>query len=357
MAGSQRVVRANPGGTLIVPHAFALETRRPETPNISKSVRRSDITADSLAAWSKLLDKIAKMSKRGERAVELRRTLLYALAAPSDEIFHLRLSKLPVTVTDSLGEESGRSGYFRNYAVRGVTRARYFVPANAKERSRAKLGTSGWFEGEGEPLPSLQLEGSVSTGPNRSGATDCSMTSPYDGLYYEGDCATQEDIDDGYAEIASMDDEINGDYDEAVDDCNASPDPSQCTATDETAGSGLPERAATTFGLEMLEDGSDGYSMLPSVGLISAERGCSSAPSLSSSGLLSDTRNHCFQQAIDAAAGVAGWGLAKYGAYLVLTAEVDPPVGAVVAAVGGSILVGWGFVSSVSTYMGCVRAT
>jgi len=326
----------------------------PHQANRASALR--SMPSDSIVKWRRLLDKIAKASKRGESAVTLRRIVLYAMTAPSDAEFHSRIAQLPVTITDSAGAQDGVFGHYRNYGVRGVTRASFFVRDGVGNRNFSRDEDRSWIDGEGERIS--VADPALARAENAGGKSmrDCSMTSPYDNLYYEGDCATEEDIDDGMAAIAAMDAEINYDYAEAS--CDPASDPQQCGASDDALGPEANVSAPRYESVDMREDGSEN-SALPDFVDLSLVSGCTASGPIDAAGkpdAHGNTRRGCVQQGLDAAAGILGWGLAKYGAYLVLTSVEVPPVGAVVAAVAGSILAGWGAVSGVASYLTCYGA-
>lgn len=322
-----------------------------------KTLRR--LPAEALHRWGLALDSLARSSKRGEAAVASSRIILRALIAPSEQAYHAELARLPVTISMTAGVSGGVTGYYRNYSVNGVVRAKSFVPASASR------GVAGPFdeesenalegEGDGSPVAATTVDYAVDA-PRVAPVVDCSAT--YNSTYYEGECATQGELDEGLATIAALDAEVSGTISEAESSCSTiQSNPSQCGGWETEDELELEEMgsAETFFSAVTLEDGLASAPMSQFAALTCR------ADAITATGVASTltgvSRPDCTTQAIDAAVGIVGWGLAKYGAYMVLTSATVPPAGAVAAAVGGSILAAWSLVSGVSGYLTCHYAT
>ena len=147
-------------------------------------------------------------------------------------------------------------------------------------------------------------------------ARDCSYTDA-DGNYYSGDCATQEDIDDGWATYASAQAEVD-DIQTEVDEEQSSYCSQQIIPTDDCSGSSSLVRGSQASSLSETAAPSDG----------SVVHG---GPFAADAGL------GCLGASIAYGVSLGATGLTFLGLSVVLTSEA-PPVTAVVAACGAVVL-------------------
>jgi hypothetical protein len=167
-------------------------------------------SSDSLAAWNRALDRVAKRSKRGAESVALSRQVLLALAATTREEFHNRVSALPVTFAEVAGSDSsGRAGVHRQYYVNGKATARIFLPDGPTTPRGGDAEEFLQLEGEDEVAVVRVAEASPFS--TATAATfDWCEDYDEDFGYYEGECATEQDFDDLTMALVAYDSDIDG---------------------------------------------------------------------------------------------------------------------------------------------------
>ncbi len=175
----------------------------PDGRTVATRLRKS--MRPKLAEWRRSLNEIARVSPRGERAVALRRIVLAAIEAESDEEYHRILRQLPRRsgqIASSNGASEGgpadvadRSGFVGAF-VMNVAYARGGVRASRLART-AESSVSG---------PSAGLA-------EMSFSDQC--TTVWEGVEYVDECATQAEIDEGVAVLDAIEVELKADYAEA----------------------------------------------------------------------------------------------------------------------------------------------
>lgn len=173
-----------------------------------------DVSKAALAEWRRTLDRIARVSKRGETAVVLRRMVLDALEAPSDGEYRQILLGLRARMA-AAGTAVG-GGDASTLSRRGDdTRAGSPLGRiQGSDQWGTAESSEAFFEGD-------ELEGSASE--SHLGyfevlpVHECSTT--WEGVLYEGECATQQELDDDIALMEALEVEITADYSEAVAEC------------------------------------------------------------------------------------------------------------------------------------------
>jgi hypothetical protein len=174
--------------------------------------RLRGVSKADIDKWRRTLDQIARVSKRGERAVILRRMVLDALEAPSDEEYRQILRGLRARMAA---------------ADVGVGDASTLARGGADFRVGSPLGLmpgpGQWGAAESAEAYSeaVDPEGSAS-GPHVDYVEAlaeylCSTT--WEGVVYEDECATQEEIDDALAIGEALEAELSADYSEAQTVC------------------------------------------------------------------------------------------------------------------------------------------
>lgn len=340
------------------------------------------LSTEDRSEMREALTSLVSVSRRGEGAVTNRLMILSALSARSSVEFREKISKLPVTILDQPHTEMGIGGWLRRYSIGGASRGIRFIASDSLHASEstmqpspendenfqslrnfssfgtdlldeqsvrhAKVQPFGDLSHFSSPTSDARVESSSGalTVPSHE-SSSCSAT--YNGTYYEGVCATQQEIDDGMAVIAALDVEAEADSIELDNACpGITPQSVQCPYFLEASASVANERSASigTVGFFAAS-----FSDATPDSFINGEIDCTS----SNIGPRAEGAD-CTQSAIDAAVGVVGWGLAKYGAWAVLTSTAAPPAGAVAAAVAGTIIAAWSLGSGVSSYLAC-RAT
>lgn len=162
-----------------------------------------------LSVWRQQLDQIARHSKRGENAVRVRRTLLEALRAPSDAEYRRILGRLRASMaTIEL------STTLRAHLVEEVAPTGLLLVAQDVRQSDAPVA---WDELPAYGDVEVRVPASHTNSPVGVGYYECSTT--WDGIVYEGECATQEELDEALAILDSLNAEITAQYSEAMGEC------------------------------------------------------------------------------------------------------------------------------------------
>jgi hypothetical protein len=301
------------------------------------------VPQDSILRWRRGLDNIARNSRRGEQSVAMRRIILSALEAESREDFRKTLGALPVRLTDEAGFQNGASGTYRSYAVNGVTRVRRFIPS-VKESGYSAAQAEEWDTHDGE----VRLRGGPHAEfgePARAGSQTCSTT--WDGVQYDGECASQAEIDDALAVIAAMDAEINDDWAEAQSTCLiVYGEPQSCVFDQDEE----EEEEFAAFG-----------SLDGDVSALARRSGPSAdesfvfrvTPCVPRNGATTPTvSTNCVEQGIAAAVGVIAWVASKVAASSALVQGASRS--GVVATAVGVTTVGFSAGFGVGTYLACL---
>lgn len=316
------------------------------------------LPADSITKWRNGLDRIAKMSRRGDASVSMRRMILDAIAAPSDAEFHERLAQLPVTITSAAGYNNGVSGQYRSYAVRGAAPIRLFFPSRSVGRQPPDDDASSWIEGDGDGERIIVNAAFVigAEGAPETPALDvCSTT--WEGIPYQGDCATQQEIDEGLAAIAAMDVELADDSAEAEQLCLEKFQEACDVPYEEDVEVAVKESTPVAALLYELEDGSEEYFVLPAVEAMPTRGSCGAAGKVRAAVdvriLGSASTQGCAVEAASFAVGVLSWIVAKATVYDVVTAGASSL--GVTVAVTGTILAGLGAGLAIGSYISCLQ--
>ena len=142
---------------------------------------KSGISADQIAEWRRILNRTARISKRKEKAVEMRRLILAGLEAKSQADYN--------AITQQL--QAKLAGHIRTRHYRDLTGA---APAEQKgDRSRRASG------------PTSREQCTTEEG----------------GVWYTDECQTDEEIADNIVWATALYAETVADYDEGYDDCYA----------------------------------------------------------------------------------------------------------------------------------------
>lgn len=181
---------------------------------LGEASRFGGVSTADIAEWRRTLDRIARVSKRGESAVVLRRMVLDALEAPSAAEYRQTLRDLRTRMAAAGRDVSGGDTptLTRGGDVTGID-----FPL-------------GWMQSAGQPGTAEsseafsegdELEGSASRSHldnvDELAVHECSTT--WEGIVYEDECATQEEIDDALAILEALHSETTADYAEAETEC------------------------------------------------------------------------------------------------------------------------------------------
>ncbi len=311
-------------------------------------------TLDMLSAT---LDSIARASRRGEAAVMLRRHILTAFRSSSNAEFQAAVAKLPVTVVKEFASQAGRSGELVHYLFRGERKLSRFVP---EVRTTDPSFAGDWARelpiGTGPSPTETEWTSLVSSEP----ASFCVLDDPQGG-YFEGECATQEEIDAGVAFVLSLDAELSADHQEAIEieQCLAERDPEVAYPPGPCLQDSFDDADAEYIDEAeplWLEDGpasdANGWPELARANAqLSAGELC-----LEKVGPIREYRS-CANDAAMAATAVVGWVGTKVGLLGMMTATTPPPASAVAWGVFFAGTVGWGAASAVSAWITCMNAT
>lgn len=317
----------------IIVHDADGSSRKLEGENLSSQVlaQIGSGSRSSLDSVRKVFVRYGAISKRGKQSVALTLRVIDALQAGSREEFHRIISELPVEVVTSNGTDaSGQAGVWREYRVNGIRKLSVFRP----------------FEGEiggGEISPGpLQLEGEDGVEDGLDIATrafplnstmgsrspTCEYTDP-DNVYYSGECATQQELDDAAAATAAMVSDVDGVVAEVSADST-----SYCLAHQEDYEYCAEQLSSVDHSSSLFQYDEDGAaSELYGLGGPSAD--C--APTGQLRGASPVGTFGCHGQGVMYASAIANWGFRLFRLNTVVRA-VAPPVGAVVDAIAAGIL-------------------
>jgi hypothetical protein len=301
--------------------------------------------ADTLKKIRNALNALAAASKRGAASVAYMNLITDALEAPTKAEFHERLSKLPVTieVTPTV-DVSGNISIRRRYYVDGKLRLTLFAAS--------KTGAAG-SDGPGAtelnpdqsvgPLaddganPRDQANSTVNTVSLSPVFDYCEYTDPESSQFFSGDCATQQDLDDLAATVATVDTEVEGaqaESDAALETYCEHPDPND---SETCLLSRAPPEVSPVFHVE-----GDGDVPLH-IDVLQRPAPCPTEPAIAAA---NSENSGCVGQAIAAGAGFGGWIATKYAA-LAIWQTPDAPVAAVgwgiFACVAAGASAGWAF--------------
>lgn len=325
------------------------------------------IPSDTIAAWSRILDDIARRSPRGESSVTMRRQVLRALAAPSDAEFRAIVRQLPVTVTNVAASRDGARGFYRQYSVRGVVRLSLFIPtAHASEAS----SSWGAQTNSGQALPAMTQSESV-----------CEYNSPVSG-YISGECATQQEIDDAAYMVATQEDELlmANDMNIDVGGCDAYGGVAACESHEDAYDAqygpqrvAAPNRGSAVVGesrpasrdeseredesLSTSDEVEESGEPLSPYHIVSDEPSSDTCSAFDSAPaditvVQQRTKKSCLYEASQAALGVVFFVGSKAGALAVMTAA-NPPAGAIAWAVIGALGSGYAAAGGLMSYYDC----
>jgi hypothetical protein len=305
---------------------------------------KGGISPDTLANLRAAYREFEKVSKRGDTAFVMTHQVIDALGAPKEE-FHDRIAQLPISIeVSNVGLREGREHTRRDYFVSGKLRFSVFVSVSAADKLDSPAQPSSEWSEPGEEIEELSA--------NLSLSTYCEYTDPVTQEFFSGDCATQQEIDDGLAAIAAMDseieaalieqEEVHAEYCEAI---LMEIDPEE-PEEDEIGCD--PSNNAAMQAKQSLQEG-------PMTGAMSDEESLEGLQPVSTSdhGVLA-VRGECAAQAIFGSIAVITWIGAKYGAVAVMT-TAGLPASAVPWAVFGALTTGAAAAYGVATYIQCMQ--
>jgi len=165
-----------------------------------------------------LLQRYAKGSRRGQASVAMTLQILHAFEASSAGEYHRRISEVPVLVAKSADRDAlGREGVRTDYLLNGVLKASRFAALDAGDGTPAADVLERFPDETDEaPVAEITATGILATGfHGRSWGVPCE----YEGWVDE--CATQQEIDDGYVVAIALDAEASAIESEITAEVNA----------------------------------------------------------------------------------------------------------------------------------------
>ncbi|HEX7122965.1 MAG TPA: hypothetical protein VF178_11385 [Gemmatimonadaceae bacterium] len=313
--------------------------------------------SDSLESWRRNLELLAGVSKRRRESVVLLTQVLEALAARTDAEFHERVAALPVTISETAGRDAkGNPGVYRTYSVKGISRIRLFRPlqgfAPAGRPDDGLASEPLELEGEGESADVAWS--SVSYGdvaPIESGTDWCEMTDEDYG-YFEGECATQQEVDDAASILASMETDNNDIIDDVTSDsiayCNQIPqDYEYCNASFADGGALFEAHETQYYHAGHFSDRSES--------LEEWVLGMPSSGPTAAFGL----QDSCLLEGILHGAAVVGWLHSKTAAIRIILrfgTSAHPPAGAVAWAVYEAGITTFALAASAGYLIQCMQS-
>lgn len=296
----------------------------------------------SLQKWRESLDKMARISKRGEKSVEFRRKVLIALETGSDRALSDAVASLPIERRDEAVSVGGAQGTMRTYLINGVEHASGFFPTE-----RADVD-----DGEPDASPAVPRRGPSAF--ELAPVPEASCTTVWEGITYSGDCATQAELDEALALIAALDYEVNADWEEAEETClTLAENPQSCYFDQEENNSAILihdlknmesdywPSSSEDYALDALESG-EHPTALP-------DPTCAVADATSTS-----ARDGCFLEGAAAGAAVFAWVANKISAND--TMKYGASRAGKVAVVGGLILGAFSTGYAIGTWLDCMAA-
>lgn len=305
-----------------------------------REMRRASV--DSVAKWRESLDKFAKVSRRKEASVVLSRIVLDAVSARSDAEYHEKIAQLPVVITDSAGvDDRGRAGYYRNYSVYGKTRTSVFHPTAGEPVSGLDAS---WPEVD-EANPGLtEDEPSVAS----AALTWCVDDLPEG--YWEGECATQAEIDDANSAMAALETEMDGVESDVAhaEYCAEHPEDYQtCADQEENTASDADGPVSP----EWLEDGGV-VGSAQAQWAIAAD--CAAEEPDANFMLAWTARESCAMEAAQAGIAAVAWWGSKVAARAVLAAATTS--NAAGWAIFGAMTTGFALAGAAGSYITCLQS-
>jgi hypothetical protein len=295
---------------------------------------RSGPTADTLEKLRDKLEAFAKISKRGPASVAITLQVVDAFGATSHEEFHNRIAKLPVTISAApTVDQSGRAGVRRDYFVKGKLKYTFFFSTD-RGASHAEVAATNSESTPGNEQTDDTAAGASSSPPAPLARADCD----------DGDCATQEDIDDAISAVAAMQDDIDADEGEAAamqsDYCSVTAiDPDLCGSHTHEVSSF--DASAQEWGISGPEDAESPLEIWT----------CRKSPATAFG--YATSGNSCAGDGIFAALGVGAWIASKAALWDVVTAVEVSSAGlgaALFGALAAGAMAGYG----IGTFINCM---
>ena len=178
-----------------------------DTPQFLRSIRlMRSIPADSIKQLRATLLNYAKATKSDPSSLSMMLTIVDAITATSDDEFHLKIQSLPIQIVRHIrAKRDSVVGIEVEYRLRGVLKARTFRAVETElKRGAAMLAPP---ENAAENA-TIQLGGPSDSFPTTRAIT-CQYYTP-DAVLIEGECATQQEIDDALTTLIALDAEIAG---------------------------------------------------------------------------------------------------------------------------------------------------
>ena len=302
VAGDRSALGLNAGG----PQTQQVLDRFSVSPAIGTSgiSTPAALSRESLAALRETFLRYGRRSKRGVAGVSMTLQVLDALSAPTATEYHQRIRALPIRIVRKTLSDNG-SQMVVEFLVRGTLKSRVFPV----------LSTAGKT---GSPSDDITLDTDGLSGPNvteQHTVVECEYTDA-ENVYFSGPCATQQEVDDGYATMIALQEEVGGIEAEVGAACNnkreACEEPTENELDSETPleayrGSGAPFANALDGASEMA--GSDMYNS-DTFNSFSASVGYDSCARTPVTPLLDDSnRLNCWAQIIGYVGALAAFGI------------------------------------------------
>lgn len=316
---------------LLAAAATDSQTKPPATSEVAELRRLMGVNDAQLAEWEKQLDQTARRSRRGESAVTKRRIILAALRASSDAEYRQNIRRLRTRTATGNADDGDLS--------------RAHVLGESTHRDSQADGFVGDMD------PDVRISGPHPGPSNTAVPFQCSTT--WEGVVYEDECATQEELDEANATIDALDAETQADYAEAQQTCNEvyGPEHEECRFSEDKesdfaqAGAfasapparhlSAPMTLASFAGLEDTDN--------PPCEAMNLER---------ADGGVEVDRGSCVGDGIMAGAAVANWAFSKIAANEVL--RFGASRAGRFAVVGGVMLGGFVAGYSIGTWLNCL---
>lgn len=313
--------------------------RRADLRNSASTVPRADASFADPAALRMRLEQVAPVLKGGTGSVAMMLQLARALEAPTRENHRNVLAKLPLSVRIS----SARDGSARrDFYVRGTLKLSVFGATDAADPMPQRFAT--WRGG----VPSAQSASSLTASSDEDWCT-----TEFQGVVYYDECATQQDVDDGWATIAALDYEVDGlesQFNAAIaSHCGG--DPYACDDLPEPE-SGEEEIGAPTVVAGGIPGRVQDHLLLDARLRPSDDEDCGHS---GSPHLVVASGGDCAVAAISAVAGLYGFGLAKDAAVGLLTSAVKVTARrALLVGLGGTVTAALSVGIGVGAFLECL---